>query len=57
MQKLEWLGAVLDQAANQRGDAVISASDSRIEVRVVATDEERMIARHTLATVGPARRA
>jgi acetate kinase len=55
--RLEWLGAVLDQAANERGDAVISAPESRIEVRVIATDEERMIAQHTLATVRPTRRA
>ena len=54
---LKWLGVVLDQAANERGDAVISAPDSRIEVRVIATDEEKMIAQHTLATVRPTRRA
>ena len=55
--RLKWLGIVLDQAGNERGDAVISAPDSRIEVRVIATDEEKMIAQHTLATVRPTRRA
>jgi acetate kinase len=55
--RLKWLGVVLDQAANERGDAVISAPSSRIEVRVIAADEERMIAQHTLATVRPTRRA
>ena len=54
--RLEWLGVMLDQAANERGDAVISAPDSRIEVRVIATDEERMIAQHSLETVRPTRR-
>ncbi len=49
--RLEWLGAVLDPAANERSDAVISAPQSRIEVRVIPTDEERMIARHTLAMI------
>jgi acetate kinase len=51
--RLKWLGLVLDRAANERGDAVISAHDSQIEVRVIATDEERVIAQHTAATVGP----
>jgi acetate kinase len=55
--RLKWLGVVLDQAANERGDAVISAPDSRVEVRVIATDEEMMIAEHTLATIRPMRRA
>ena len=55
--RLKWLGVVLDQAANERGDAVISAPDSEIEIRVIATDEEKMIAEHTLATVRPMRRA
>jgi acetate kinase len=55
--RLEWLGVMIDQAANERGDAVINAPESRIEVRVIATDEERMIAQHTLATVRPTRRA
>lgn len=50
-KRLEWLGVVLDPAANERGDALISAPQSRVEVRVIATDEERMIARHTLASV------
>jgi acetate kinase len=50
--RLEWLGAVLDSAANERGDAVISAPQSRIEVRVIPTDEERMIARYTLSVIG-----
>ncbi|WP_026304114.1 acetate/propionate family kinase [Kaistia granuli] len=51
-ERLEWLGAVLDPAANARGDAVISAPQSRIEIRVIPTDEERMIARHTQVAIG-----
>jgi len=47
--RLGWLGVALDQAANrQPKPALISAAESRIEVRVVPTDEEAMIARHTL---------
>ncbi len=49
---LDWLGLRLDEAANERGAAVISAPGSRVRVRVMATDEERMIARHTLALLG-----
>lgn len=47
--RLRWLGAVLDPAANQRGADLISAPESRIELRVIATDEEAMIHRHSIA--------
>ncbi len=46
---LDWLGVCLDEEANLRGAAVISTAGSRVRVRVMATDEERMIARHTRA--------
>jgi acetate kinase len=48
-ERLAWLGIVLDQAENAAGAYRISAPDSKIEVLVIATDEEAMIARHTLA--------
>ena len=51
-ERLGWLGVRLDTAANARGEAVISAPDSRVEVRVVPTNEEEMIARHTLEALG-----
>jgi acetate kinase len=51
VEKLAWLGAVLDPEANAAGDSVIGARDSRIGLHVVRTDEELMIARHTLALV------
>ncbi len=47
-ERLNWLGVRLDEASNARSEVVISTPDSRIEVRVIATDEEAMIARHTL---------
>lgn len=47
--RLGWLGAELDEAANARGDMVISTPTSRIRLMVVPTDEELMIARKTLA--------
>ncbi|EGO95828.1 acetate/propionate family kinase [Acidiphilium sp. PM] len=47
--RLAHLGIVLDDASNERHAPVISASASTIEVRVIPTDEEAMIARHTAA--------
>ena len=47
--KLAWLGVTLDPAENARHAAKISRSDSRITVYVIPTDEELMIAQHTLA--------
>ena len=47
--RLSWLGIRLDPAANAIGRGCISLPDSKIEVRVVPTDEEAMIARHTRA--------
>jgi acetate kinase len=49
--RLAWLGLRLDSAANEAGAAVISRPDSTVEVRVMATDEEAMIAHHTRALV------
>ena len=51
-EKLAWLGASLDAAANEARRSLISSRDSRIPVCVVPTDEELMIARHTLALLG-----
>jgi len=50
---LGWLGVSLDPAANAAGAAVISTATSRVEVRVIETDEEAMIARHTLRLTRP----
>jgi acetate kinase len=50
-KRLSWLGLRLDPAANAANADRISSADSRIEVRVIATDEEATIARHTQAAV------
>jgi acetate kinase len=47
--KLAWLGVSLDAAANAENRSLISRPDSRIPVYVVPTDEELMIARHSLS--------
>ncbi|MGA9420794.1 MAG: acetate/propionate family kinase [Rhodanobacteraceae bacterium] len=49
--RLAWLGVQIDAAANANSSSVISAPASRIEVRVIPTDEEAMIARHALNVV------
>ncbi|WP_347267709.1 acetate/propionate family kinase [Paracoccus sp. (in: a-proteobacteria)] len=51
--RLAWLGAELDAQANAAGAAVISTPGSRLPVHVIPTDEELMIARHTLALICP----
>lgn len=48
-RRAAWLGARLDEAANRRHGPRISAASSRPSVWVVPTDEERIIASHTLA--------
>jgi acetate kinase len=50
-ERLAWLGVRLDEAANARHGPRISATDSGIAVYVIATDEEGVIARETLATL------
>lgn len=42
-----WLGVELDEAANRAGETRISTASSDVEVLVIATNEELMIARHT----------
>lgn len=49
--KLTWLGMALDEAANDIHAEIISRPDSKVEVRVVATDEENVIARHSRAVM------
>ncbi|WP_407178519.1 acetate/propionate family kinase [Bradyrhizobium sp. STM 3562] len=48
-EKLEWLGVALDPLENAKHALKISKPASRIPVYVVPTDEERMIAEHTLS--------
>jgi acetate kinase len=48
-EKLAWLGAALDPAANAANKTVVSTPESRIKLYVVPTDEELAIARHTLS--------
>jgi acetate kinase len=47
-RRLSWLGLELDPTANAKGEPRISRKGSRIACYVIPTDEELMIARHTL---------
>jgi len=46
--RLTWLGIELDPDANAKGHSLISRKGSRVACYVIPTDEELMIARHTL---------
>jgi acetate kinase len=46
--RLGWMGLVLDENANRDNASLISTSDSAVTIRVIPTDEERMIALHVL---------
>ncbi|MBU0775040.1 MAG: acetate/propionate family kinase, partial [Alphaproteobacteria bacterium] len=50
-QRLAWLGLSIDVCANAGHALTISARDSRVKVLIIPTDEERMIAGHTLAVL------
>jgi acetate kinase len=47
-RRIEWLGLELDPGANSSGASRISFEGSRVAAWVIPTDEELMIARHTL---------
>jgi acetate kinase len=48
-ERLEWVSVALDSGANTAGRTLISCPDSKVAVYIIPTDEELMIARHTLA--------
>jgi acetate kinase len=54
-ERLGWLGLKLDAGANTKGLQRISAADSKVEVLVIATSEETMIARHCRALIDSGR--
>ena len=51
-RKLEWLGLKLEPQANATGGPRISTPDSGVSVWVIPTNEELMIAQHTVALLG-----
>jgi len=53
LNDMEWMGIAIDHEANLRHEPVISQPGSRVQVRVMATDEERMLAEHAWTCVAP----
>ncbi len=51
VKQLAWLGLELDEAANKKNGPLISTGASRVRAWVIPTNEEIMIARHTLTLV------
>jgi acetate kinase len=49
-----WLGITLDEHANDAAGPRITSQASRVHVYVIPTDEERMIAEHTVKHIGQA---
>jgi acetate kinase len=49
LEGMEWIGIELDRDANKQGCEVISSAGSSVRVFIVPTNEEQMIARHTVA--------
>jgi acetate kinase len=49
---LEFMGLVMDPAANQANAPVISTQNSQTQIRVIKTNEELVIARHAARLVG-----
>jgi acetate kinase len=50
-RRLSWLGIALDTDANVGGGPRISADGSSVSAWVIPTDEELMVAHHTLAAL------
>ncbi len=49
---LDWLGVHLDPRRNAGNEPILSAADSRVAVRMMRTNEEQMIVRHTRRVLG-----
>jgi acetate kinase len=56
-ETLAWLGVLLDPDANAKRASRISRKDSRVAVYVIPTNEELMIARHTLQALSSEQRS
>ncbi|KGK43349.1 acetate kinase [Nitrincola sp. A-D6] len=51
IERCRWLGAELDSEANQKNALIINTDSSALALRVIPTDEEMMIAMHTLSKI------
>ena len=51
LHRMQWLGFTLDASANETGGPLLTTSNSQRPAYAIPTDEEIVIARHTLALV------
>ena len=51
LNRCRWLGITYSEDANQKNEKLISLNDSTVTVRVIATNEEMMIATHVLELI------
>ncbi len=51
VEELRWMGLCLNNNANQHGELCISSVESSVQIFVIETDEQTMIARHTLEVI------
>lgn len=51
IERCRWLGAELDSEANQKNALIINTDTSTLALHVIPTDEEMMIAIHTLSKI------
>ncbi|WP_404419965.1 acetate/propionate family kinase [Marinospirillum sp.] len=54
VEQSAWLGMKIDPRRNASNEYLISADDSRVKIFAIPTNEEKMIARHTLKQLGVA---
>ncbi|SIS91461.1 acetate/propionate family kinase [Neptunomonas antarctica] len=52
LKRSQWLGAIIDDAANEASLSVINAAASKVVIRVIPTNEEAMIAHHVTEVIG-----
>jgi acetate kinase len=52
VERLRFLGLLLDGEANDRNEAVVSREESRVKILIIATDEEQVIADDCLKLLG-----
>ncbi len=52
LRDMDWIGLQLDPAANEAGKDLVSKPGSRVRALVIETDEEAMIAQHTMLVSG-----
>lgn len=52
VSQLQWLGVELDEEANAKDQIRVTKADSKVDVLVIPTNEEWMIAQHTQKLLG-----